>query len=247
MRRAGATTRRRWSAPLGRPLAGIGTVLLLAAGLLLPAVYNGFPLLFSDSSYYYFQTIRVQQDLPPYRTILYSLWLAATWPALPRNLLAGIVAQALLLAALLWQVARTLFPAVSWYRLAGGALLLLVCTAAPWVTSQAMPDVFAPITVLALYLMVTQWQRLTRTGRLVVTFALVVGVGTHVTHMVLAAVLLLAFAIVAARRTWRRALARGRGGKRCGRDARLSQRRRHDTHRFGRFEHTLLASDTHAS
>jgi hypothetical protein len=186
-------------------------VLLLAAGLLLPALYNGFSLLFSDSPFYYFQTIRVHQELPSYRTILYSLWLAAAWPARSRHLLAGIVAQALLLAVLMWQVARTLVPAASWYRLAGGALLLFVCTAAPWVTSQAMPDVFAPITVLALYLMVTQWQRLTRTGCFVVVFALVVGVGTHTTHMALAAALLLACALVAARGQGRRTLARGVG------------------------------------
>jgi hypothetical protein len=109
------------------------------------------------------------------------------------------VAQSLLLAALLWQVARPVAPAATGRSLVSGALLLLVCTAAPWVTSQLMPDVFAPITVLALYLAVTQWTWMTRTGRLVVTFALVVGVGTHVTHALVAAALLMAFMVVAGR------------------------------------------------
>jgi hypothetical protein len=215
------TPHRHWAAPNRRPhcrpLAGLGAVLVLAALLLLPVAYNGFPLLFSDSGEYYERSVTLQ--VPDYRTIIYSLWLTAAWPdphlltdvvgrlartrqwePKPRSLLAGVVAQALLLAALLWQVAHTLLPAASWRNLVGGALLLVVCTAAPWVTSQVMPDVFAPITVLALYLAVTQWTRMTRTGRLVVTFAMIVGVGAHVTHVMIAAALLMAFTVVAARR-----------------------------------------------
>lgn len=206
----------RWAALTGRPYVGLGVVLVLAVLLLLPLAYNGFPLLFSDSGEYYLNAAKCR--VPAYRTILYSLWLVATWPDTlfltnvvgrltqrwpwelhPPSLLAGVVAQSLLLAALLWQVARTLAPAASWRCLVGGALLLLVGTAAPWVTSQLMPDVFAPITVLALYLMVTQWTSMTRTGRLVVTVALVVGVGTHVTHALVAAALLMAGLLVAAR------------------------------------------------
>src|ERR1041384_2956404 len=71
-----------------------------------------------------------------------------------------------------------------------------------------MPDIFAPITVLALYLTVTQWRRMTRTGRFLVTFALMVGVGSHVTHLLVAAALLMMYAVVAARRHGR-ALASG--------------------------------------
>ena len=54
-------TQGRWAAPHGRPCVGLGVVLVLAAMLLLPLAYNGFPLLFSDSGAYYL-TFRVNEN-----------------------------------------------------------------------------------------------------------------------------------------------------------------------------------------
>ena len=104
-------TQGRWAAPHGRPCVSLGVVLVLAAMLLLPLAYNGFPILFSDSDEYYLNSVTF--EVPAYRTIIYSLWLAAAWPdprlltdvvgrltrTRPwdphpgRSLLAGVVAQ----------------------------------------------------------------------------------------------------------------------------------------------------------
>ena len=195
----------RFSGAQGREIgvAALGASLITAL-LLFPAFYNGFPLLFSDSGEYFGLSI---QPVPlSYRTFGYPLWLAAMWPE--PSMWAGVVAQSVLLGALLWQLSRVLAPELPLPRLIGGAAVLALVSAAPWTSSQLMPDIFAPITVISVYLTALHRDRMSLLSKAVAFVGIAFGVMTHATHLWLAIGLLLVFAVAAWRRresaAWRR-------------------------------------------
>lgn len=126
---------------------------LLLAGLILisAGLYNGFPLVTSDSGTYI--NSAVLYTVPDDRPIVYGLFIRAT--GLRFTLWFVILAQGLLLADLLRRYAGLLAP-----RLAanGFGQLALVGVAAwatgmPWFCSQIMPDIFTAIGLLALGLL----------------------------------------------------------------------------------------------
>ena len=124
--------------------------MLSAAVLLWPALWNGYPLVFSDTGTYLSQAI--EHYLGWDRPVFYSLFLfplhmtVTTWPA--------IAAQALLVTHTLHLVRRALLPEVSAWWLLPGVGCLAIATALPWFASQLMPDVFTAILVLVLALLV---------------------------------------------------------------------------------------------
>ena len=169
---------------------------VITALLLFPAFYNGFPLLFSDSGEYF--GLSIQPEPLSYRTFGYPLWLAAMWPA--PSMWAGVVAQSALLGVLLWQLSRALTPGLATLGLIGGAAVLVLVSAAPWISSQLMPDIFAPITVIAVYLTALHRDRMSLLFKAIAFVGIAFGVMTHATHLWLAVGLLLVFAVAA----WRR-------------------------------------------
>lgn len=191
-----------------RPAAPARVLLALVAvtaALLLPAIYNGFPLVFSDTGEYLMWAVTLQ--VPAYRTIGYSLWIAIMGRG--TTIWVPVVVQSALLAAMLLLLVRTLVPRLPARAVLGGTLVIAMLTAASSRASQVMPDVFAPIMVLALYLAVAQRHRLGRAERWVVGVALASSVIMHATHVALAAGLFVCFSLVAlrspatARRHWR--------------------------------------------
>ena len=120
-------------------------LLLLSAGL-----YNGFPLVTSDSGTYINSAIH--HDVPNDRPIVYGLFIRAT--GLKFSLWGVVLAQALGLAWLLLRYVAEFAPRVR-RRLGRLALLglLVWATGASWYCSQLMPDVFTPIGLLALGLL----------------------------------------------------------------------------------------------
>jgi hypothetical protein len=101
--------------------------LLVGALFLAPALWNGFPLLFSDSGEYFARSVVLQ--VPEYRTFGYSAWLAAAWPG--ASLWAGVIAQALLLGALVHLLARVVVPALTPRARLLGAVAVAALTAGP--------------------------------------------------------------------------------------------------------------------
>jgi hypothetical protein len=149
----------RGSDPSARSRLPSAVAIILSAALLLwPALLNGYPIVFDDTGTYLSQA--VHRYLGWDRPIFYSLFLLplhmtlTTWPA--------IAAQALLVAHTLHLVRRVLLPAVSVWWLPAFVLGLTVTTAAPWVTSLLMPDIFTSLLVLALALLVFTPERLSR-------------------------------------------------------------------------------------
>lgn len=137
-------------------------IVLSAAMLLWPAVLNGYPIVFDDTGTYLSQA--VQRYLGWDRPVFYSLFLLplhmtlTTWP--------DIAAQALLAAHTLHLTRRILLPAISPWWLVPCVAVLTVTTALPWFASQLMPDVFTPLLVLVLAMLLVTPERLSRLERL---------------------------------------------------------------------------------
>ena len=144
-----------------RPGPRVAAVLLGAPLLLWPALYNGYPLVFADTGTYLSQAIEhyVGWDRP----VFYSLFLLplhltlTTWPA--------ITAQAVLTAHTLQLGQRALLPAASPYWLIPLLAGASVATALPWFAAQLMPDVFTPLLVLALAILIFVPERITERER----------------------------------------------------------------------------------
>jgi hypothetical protein len=172
----------------------LGWVLAIAFVLLLPAIWNRYPLLYSDTGEYLLSALTKRP--PRVRTAGYGLWIWASGGTL--TLWAPIVAQALLLGALLVRTIAALELALS-PRVMLALCAALLLTGAPWMTSEAMPDVFAGAVLLASWLALAHWPRLGAATRALVAGTIIVGVATHVTMPVVFALLLVVVALVAGR------------------------------------------------
>lgn len=121
--------------------------LLGAVLLLLPALYNGFPLVTADSGGYVSNSFTLY--LPIDRPVGYSAFLRLS--SLGISLWAVIGMQALLVSGLLLLLARHfLQQAYSVPLLLAIMLALGVTTSAGWTVTQLSPDVFTAILLLAL-------------------------------------------------------------------------------------------------
>lgn len=185
---------------------GVGAIFLLW-----PAIWNGYPILYSDTNAFLTQGILgfFVWDKPfvygPWMALFhwqYSLWMA-------------VIAQSLVVSSILWLTTQCVAahayvhasarvdPTDPTHAYAYRKLLvryLVVCallgvlSAAPWFTSLLMPDIFAPITVLCLFLLACHsiMSRMVRAWVLLVgTFA----IASHLSHLVIAAAVLLVVAL----------------------------------------------------
>ncbi len=153
-------------------------IMLGVALLLWPALLNGYPLLFSDTGAFLSQGLDwfmvwdkpwVYGPMLGLASLRLTLWLPA-------------IAQTLLLSWLLWRVLGS-------FALARPVPHLVLCvalafgTAAPWFASLLMADIFAPITVLCLFLLGFGPQRGKAALALIGAFA----IAAHLAHLLIAA------------------------------------------------------------
>jgi hypothetical protein len=150
-----------------------------------PALLNGYPILFSDT-----QAFLVQAGQP--RTIWDKPWIYG--PFLEAfhgftTLWLPLAAQVLLVSLMLRLAERTVAPAASpGLHLLCGAVLA-AGSAAPWTASLLLPDVFAPLTVLALFVVgFSEVRAARRAAGVVATLAIAV----HLSHLIVAAACLAA-------------------------------------------------------
>ena len=169
-------------------------VLAIAVAMLLPALWNGYPFVFSDTGEYLARADVL--TVPAYRTVGYSVWIALMGAR--TTLWATAAAQSLLLAALLAILARALVPRLPRAALVAGGAAIAIFTAASTRASQIMPDVFAPVLVLSLYLLVAAWDRLGTIARSIAVFGVLSSVVMHVTHVAIAVALVVVYAVGAA-------------------------------------------------
>ena len=167
-------------------MTGMVPILLAAVPLLWPAVYNGYPLVFSDTGTYLSQAIHLYAGWD--RPVFYSLFLLAlhltltTWPA--------IIAQAVLCAHVLHLTRRALQPDASAWWLIPLASWLSVLTALPWFTAQLMPDLFTGLLILALGLLAFAPRALSRGERWWLTGFSSFMIAAHQSHLLLAVLLI---------------------------------------------------------
>jgi hypothetical protein len=138
-------------------LGGAVTATLI---LLLPALWNRFPLLEFDTGGYLARWF--EGYLVPSRSTVYGFFLTAGWPL---DFWPVVAVQAAAAVWIIWLVLRT-------HRLDGrpmGFLLtivaLAVATALPWIASLLLTDIFAGLGVLALHLLVFRADQLERWER----------------------------------------------------------------------------------
>ena len=177
-----------------RRLAALSAILAAALLLVWPAFLNRYPILFSDTGAFLAQTIEPLMiwDKPwIYGPLLHLLhWRQTLW--LP------LLAQGLIVSHLLWLVQRVLRGGAT------PAAHLLLCaslaalTALPWVAALLMPDIFAPVVVLALFLLGFAPDGGLSRGELAYLLVLAtLGIASHLSHIPLALALVVLTLLVA--------------------------------------------------
>jgi hypothetical protein len=172
-------------------------ILLAVPMLVWPALLNGYPILFSDTGAFLAQTVQPLMiwDKPwIYGPMLQALhWGTTLW--LP------LLAQGVVVSHLLWLVQRALRGQ------AGPGAHLLVCatlcclTALPWATALLMPDILAPVVALSLVLLGPGRASLRRREAAYLGVLASLAIAAHLSHLPLAAALLLA-TVLLVRRPW---------------------------------------------
>ncbi len=177
---------------LVRPAAAIAAILLLLA----PALWNGFPLLEYDTGGYFARWY--EGTLEVSRSTVYGLYLAALarpdfWPA--------VAVQSALAVWIIALILRVHGLGGRPLVLFGTVALLTVATTLPWIASILLTDIFAGLSVLALYLLVLRAEALARWERAVVIALVAFSAATHsATLAVLLGLLAVGFVFVLGKR-----------------------------------------------
>ncbi len=168
-----------------------GLAVLIGAMILIwPALFNGYPILYSDSSAFLLQSIAEIKawDKP----LVYGPWLSILH--LRETLWLPCLGQALIVSYVLWMLRAALTRPTILHHLIV-CLLLGGLTAAPWFVSLLMPDIFAPLTVLTLFILAFSRQ-LTRTELTLLVGLAALAIGVHLTHIVIAVACLAVIALM---------------------------------------------------
>lgn len=153
-----------------------------AALLIWTAFFNGYPLLFSDSGGFLHQTLGPQMlwDKP----YIYGPFLHAFH--LRISLWGPVIAQGLILSHLLWLTQRVVRGHATPLWHLGLCTFAALATAAPFSAALLMPDIFAPMVVLGLFLLSFGGAALTRFERGYLVALVALGIAAHLAHLPLA-------------------------------------------------------------
>ncbi|MGO4686270.1 hypothetical protein [Hyphomicrobium sp. 2TAF46] len=153
-----------------QPINPIIAVVLFAAVLLIPAIANGFPFVFSDTGVYL--RAAVEHFFPWERSFFYSTFgfifhlQVSPWPV--------IAAQSLMVAVLIRIFAIKILSVRSEAALIIAAMMLSFASSLPWFVGELMPDIFSGALILSSLIIGIAWGRLANWERAFV-FALVSG------------------------------------------------------------------------
>jgi hypothetical protein len=174
-----------------KALERLAALLLGLLALLVPALLNGFPLLFADSGGYLARPF--ERTLALGRSAFYGVFLAA---GIPFDFWPNILIQAALTVWIIRMVLREL----GW---PGSGVFVLVMTALtifsslPWYASQLMPDIFVPLAVLAFHLLAFAREGLRKHEAILLGVVIAAAMASHMSILaLLGALLLLAFALL---------------------------------------------------
>ena len=170
---------------------------ILAGALLLiwPALFNRYPILFSDTG-----GLLDMGFLPSMgwdKPFVYGPLIAAA--SLHLTLWLPVLAQGLLLSYTLFLIQRAHAPAAPARHLALCAIVALA-SAAPWFAATLMPDVLTPVVALSLIAAATP---LPSVHRRAATIIAAVAIAAHLSHLILAAALVAGLALLHRTIPWR--------------------------------------------
>jgi len=154
--------------------ARIGSSFSATLILLLPALWNRFPLLQYDTGGYLARWF--EGYLVPSRSTTYGLFVAAGWPL---DFWPVVVLQA---AAAVWIIAlllRTHRFAVYPFALPAVVAVLSVTTSLPWLASVLLTDIFAGLAVLGLHVLVYHRDHIAPAERLALVAFIAFAGSTH--------------------------------------------------------------------
>ena len=178
-------------------IASLGVASIL---LLLPALWNGFPLLQWDTGGYLARWY--EGTLVVSRSTVYGLLLVAAqtpdfWPV--------VIVQSALAAWIIALVLQThRLPKPAHVVIAIG--LLTALSSLPWLTSMLLTDIFAGLAVLCATLLTTSWMQLRVSERVALAGVIAFAAATHSATLLLLVCLIAIAAIVAI--WWRTAVSR---------------------------------------
>ena len=157
------------------------------ACLLVPAFWNGFPLLQHDTGGYlarWFEGTLVPSRAVVYGLILYAGIPGAFWPV--------VAAQAALTVWVITLVLRAHGFGGRPYVLLSVVGVLTVFSTLPWLTSILLTDIFAGLAVFALYLLLLRPSSLARAERLALIGLIAISAATHSATLALLLALIIA-------------------------------------------------------
>ena len=182
------------------PIRQFGYYFLTGLILVVPALMNNYPLMYSDSGSYIATSRHL---LPPIdRPVGYGLILrAVTWQS---TLWTVVFFQGMVASWLIREVLRTIFP------VAGGAwrphvvflTALLLFSSLPWYTSQVMPDVFSGFLALCAFLLLFGRKLAKWKIALLWVFFFFFTI-SHYSHFAMIILLAMAIAVASLRTPWR--------------------------------------------
>jgi hypothetical protein len=149
---------------------GCTIVLSMSFLLLIPTLYNGFPLVYGDSASYLL-------GHTPYRSVGYYIFnrifdmRVSPWP--------GVVLQSLIVSWTIWQFASALFDIDDFPRMFLLAVFLTVGTSLPWFVSWIMPDIFTALMIIALVLLCLPQDLLSRISEIILVMLIGMALAFH--------------------------------------------------------------------
>jgi hypothetical protein len=173
-----------------KPVFRLGAFAAATFLLLIPALWNGFPFLFFDTGGYLARPF--DGTLAAGRSAVYGFWLNAGafgnfWPV--------VIAQSALTVWIVPLMLKSHGLGNKPLPLVVLVALLSVATALPWLAGQLMPDLFAGLSVLALYLLVFRTEALARWERAGLAGVVAFAAASHNATLAVLLILLAAFAV----------------------------------------------------
>lgn len=157
-------------------------VFLVAALLLAPAFWNGYPLIYFDSEDYVEISFTWQPII--YRIMTYGAFVAVAKPF--GTLWVVVWVQALMMAWMLHEAVWAWIGRWRPYVFVGLGLSLSVFTGLPWVVSQVMADMFAGLAVLGIAILAFG-SALPLWRRVLLVPMVVIAIGVHMSHVAVTA------------------------------------------------------------
>jgi len=178
-----ATASPRITAPQVRQWAWPLAVLGAAWVIFLPALWNRFPFMFYDSGA--FIDLAMRGGFVAERSAIYGAFLSVFQPGF--SLWPAMVAQVGLVVLVMVEFARVVLPGLAPRQFFLLVVALSIVTGLPWTAPQVMPDVFAPVLVLSLYLLGFRAASLSPQRKAALVAISVLAATSHASHLGLAA------------------------------------------------------------